>query len=79
MIDDPSVALAVAKLPLTIITALLTGVSTVLSMKVTNVQDAASLATGQKALLDAQSALIKDIAATRAQGLPVAGSGSILP
>jgi hypothetical protein len=77
MIDDPSVTLAIAKLPITIITALLSGPASVLSLKVTNVTDAANLATQQKALLDAQNALIKDITASRSQvALPVAGSGA---
>jgi hypothetical protein len=76
-VNDPSVALAVAKLPLTVITAILQVPASLLSLKVTNVQDAANLATQQKALLDAQTALIKDVAASRAQlDTPVTGSGA---
>jgi hypothetical protein len=73
VLNDPSVALAVANLPMTVIKALISAPGALTSVQVTNVQDQTSLLTAQAALINAQAALKS---ASTAAKTPVTGSGT---
>ena len=60
VLSDPSVALAVAQLPLTVVKAILAAPAAVFSAQSANRQDQLAILTAQKAILDEQVALQKD-------------------
>jgi hypothetical protein len=74
-ISDPSVALAIANLPLTVLTAVLKAPQSVLTIQSTNIQDQTSAVTAQTALINAELALQKAVASEKTP-TAVAGSGT---
>ena len=65
VISDPSVALAIANLPLTVVTAVLKAPQSILTIQSTNVQDQTAVLTAQTALINAQLALQKAVASQK--------------
>lgn len=76
VVSDPSMALAIANLPLTIVKAILSAPAALFTLRVTNVQDQASLITQQTALVNAQVALQNAVSAAAKPASGVTGSGA---